>query len=126
MKYCPYCGASLMGGAASFCAECGKKIPPQVEEPQREPRPQEKEKRRKPTTKGPQMRRKSQAGRQRPPKQKKNPMDLNYDGYYDDVKPVDSEELEERMDPELVKRIAILLAGVFVIILASVLLMTFL
>ena len=27
MKYCPYCGASLVGGAASFCAECGKKIP---------------------------------------------------------------------------------------------------
>ena len=27
MKYCPYCGASLVGGAASFCAECGKKDP---------------------------------------------------------------------------------------------------
>ena len=28
MKYCPYCGASLVGGAASFCAECGKRSPP--------------------------------------------------------------------------------------------------
>ena len=34
MKYCPYCGASLVGGAASFCAECGKKIPAQKEAPQ--------------------------------------------------------------------------------------------
>ena len=34
MKYCPYCGASLVGGAASFCAECGKKIPAQTEAPQ--------------------------------------------------------------------------------------------
>ena len=33
MKYCPYCGASLVGGAASFCAECGKKIPAQTEVP---------------------------------------------------------------------------------------------
>jgi len=26
MKYCPYCGAALMGGAVSFCSECGKKL----------------------------------------------------------------------------------------------------
>ena len=39
MKYCPYCGASLVGGAASFCAECGKKIPAQTEVPQSKPKP---------------------------------------------------------------------------------------
>lgn len=27
MKYCPFCGATLLGGAASFCAECGKAVP---------------------------------------------------------------------------------------------------
>jgi uncharacterized membrane protein YvbJ len=27
MKYCPYCGADLIDGAASFCAECGKSMP---------------------------------------------------------------------------------------------------
>lgn len=27
MKYCPYCGAVLVDGAVSFCAECGKKLP---------------------------------------------------------------------------------------------------
>ena len=42
MKYCPYCGASLVGGAASFCAECGKKIPTQTEAPQSKPKPKGK------------------------------------------------------------------------------------
>ena len=27
MKFCPYCGASLPGSAASFCPECGKSLP---------------------------------------------------------------------------------------------------
>lgn len=27
MKYCPYCGADLADGAASFCMECGKSLP---------------------------------------------------------------------------------------------------
>lgn len=27
MKYCPYCGADLSDGAASFCMECGKSLP---------------------------------------------------------------------------------------------------
>ena len=50
-------------------------------------------------------------------------MDINYDGYYDDVKPVDAGEQEEGVDPEMVKKVAILLAGVFAVILASVALM---
>ena len=28
MKYCPFCGADLIEGAVSFCAECGKELPP--------------------------------------------------------------------------------------------------
>ena len=38
MKYCPYCGASLVGGATSCCAECGKTIPVRAEVPQSEPK----------------------------------------------------------------------------------------
>ena len=53
-------------------------------------------------------------------------MDVNYDGYYDDVKPVDAGEQEERINPELVKKIAMLMAGVLVVSLASVVLMTLL
>ena len=30
MKFCPYCGASLVGGAVSFCGECGRQLPPKV------------------------------------------------------------------------------------------------
>ena len=74
----------------------------------------------------PKRHRKPQDEQIHPKKQKKNPMDVNYDGYYDDIKPVDAGEQEERMDPELVKKVAILLAGAFVVILASVLLMTLL
>ena len=125
MKYCPYCGASLLGGAVSFCAECGKKIPEQTEPSQ--PKSSSKEKA---TVKNPL----ENANRQRkphgvpphPPKRRKNPMDVNYDGSYDDVKPVDAGKQEERMDPELVKRVALLLAGVLIVILASVVLMTLL
>ena len=122
MKYCPYCGASLVGGAASFCAECGKKIPVRAEAPQSEPKTTGKTRiREKPTA--PQRRRKPNPGPPNPAKRRKNPMDVNYDGYYDDVKPVDAGEQEEGVDPEMIKKVAILLAGVFAVILASVALM---
>ena len=125
MKYCPYCGASLMGGAVSFCAECGKKIPAQTETPKSKPQLKRKTNARD-CHEAPKRHRKPQDEQIHPKKQKKNPMDVNYDGYYDDIKPVDAGEQEERMDPELVKKVAILLAGAFVVILASVLLMTLL
>ena len=49
-------------------------------------------------------------------------MDVNYDGYYDDVQPIDAGQLGERMDPELIKRIILLVVGALgVIILATVL-----
>lgn len=48
---------------------------------------------------------------------------LSTASYYDDVKPVDAGEQEEGVDPEMVKKVAILLAGVFAVILASVALM---
>lgn len=48
-------------------------------------------------------------------------MDINYDGYYNDVQPVDAGQLGERMDPELVKRIVLLIVGaVGVIVLAAI------
>ena len=122
MKYCPYCGASLVGGAASFCAECGKKIPAQTDVPQSKPKPKGKTSvRERPAPK--QKRRSPPTGPAHPAKRKRNPMDINYDGYYDEVKPVDAGEQEEGVDPEMVKKVAILLAGVFAVILASVALM---
>lgn len=103
MKYCPYCGASLVGGAASFCAECGKKIPAQKEAPQSKPKPKGKTSvRERPAPK--QKRRSPPTGPAHPAKRKRNPMDINYDGYYDDVKPVDAGEQEEGVDPEMSRR----------------------
>ena len=71
MKYCPYCGASLVGGAASFCAECGKKIPTQTEAPQSKPKPKGKTSvRERPAPK--QKRRSPPTGPAHPAKRKRN------------------------------------------------------
>ena len=47
-------------------------------------------------------------------------MDINYDGYYDDVQPTDAGQQSDRMDPEMIKQVALLLCGaVLIIILAA-------
>ena len=52
--------------------------------------------------------------------------DDGYDGYYNDVLPIDSSELPEQMDPALMKQIIILLAGAAAIIALAIILMTLL
>lgn len=124
MKFCPYCGASLLGGAASFCPECGRQIPQQ--EPDQAPRPQPGKKRR--PTEIPPSRRKKRPRQepQRTPRRKKKPMDINYDGYYDDVKPIDAGQQGERMDSEMLKKTALMLVGALGVILLAVVFMTLL
>ena len=124
MKFCPYCGASLLGGAASFCPECGRQIPQQ--EPDQAPRPQPGRKRR--PTEIPPSRRKKRPRQepQRTPRRKKKPMDINYDGYYDDVKPIDAGQQGERMDSEMLKKTALMLVGALGVILLAVVFMTLL
>ena len=41
MKYCPYCGASVLDDTVSFCSECGKKlsIPAKQPEGREQPKP---------------------------------------------------------------------------------------
>ena len=108
MKFCPYCGASLPGSAASFCSECGKELPQRKQTVSKKPR--------KPMHKAPPH----QAPRQPP----KNSITANYDGYYNEVQPVDAGIRGEGMDPELVKRIVLVILGtVAVIALAAVLMM---
>ena len=119
MKYCPYCGAELIPGALSFCSECGKALPVPAErtmpQDQAPPSRQRKEK--------PPKERKPQAPHKSKPDPEREQPNMDYDGYYDDVKPVDAGEQEEGVDPEMVKKGASLLAGVFAVILASVALM---
>lgn len=55
---------------------------------------------------------------------KRNPMDEHYDRYYDDVQPIDADRVGEHMDPELVKRIALVILGAAgMVILSAALLM---
>ena len=112
MKHCPYCGASLPGSAASFCPNCGKPQRKRKKPPQSQP------------TKKPPGPKQVPTAQQSVPASKAP--DDGYDGYYNDVLPIDSSELPEQMDPALVKQIIILLAGAATIIVLAIILMTLL
>ena len=149
MKYCPYCGAALAGGAVSFCAECGKAMPSpkKASEPVRHAPQRSAAERRMPPTGETAKGNRRKAGRAAPPpgktahkglrtlpqrsgdklklpsKPRPDPRDEGYDGYYDDVKPIDNGHIRDRADPVLAKRITILAAGAFAIVIFTVLLM---
>ncbi len=136
MKYCPWCGAAILGGAVSFCAECGKAIPvtSQPQTPEREEAtdlPQDIPKQEQPewAEELPKKAKKNARGKDDAPKRDKrrrmdplsedadsDPRDDGYDGYYDDVRPLDNGHERERMDPALVKKIAFLGGGMVLII----------
>ena len=80
MKYCPYCGAVLVNGAVSFCAECGKALPEteKKEEIHEPPNP-------------PKQKTESLGARRPVPKDA-------YDGYYDDIVPIDEGRFSEGID----------------------------
>ncbi len=137
MKYCPYCGATLLGGAVSFCAECGKPIPgvsqaqpveqsleeaaiPKQDSPESQTQAAKAPVKAKPK-KQPRKERsskKEKRRKERPPvaETEPDPQDEGYDGYYNDVRPVDNGHERERMDPELIKRIALVGGGAVLII----------
>ncbi len=50
-------------------------------------------------------------------------VDDGYDGYYDDVRPVDEGHERDGVDKELIKKIAIIIGVLFVVIIACVALM---
>lgn len=125
MKYCPYCGAELVSGAASFCSECGKNLSTDNEQPER------REMRKKPErSKRRHMRKESvhttpkrQEKKDDRSQEKSNVVHSNqnqepdeYDGYYDDVLPADLNREREGFDMELVKKIGIIAGAVLLII----------
>ena len=97
MKYCPYCGAEILSGAFSFCPSCGESLPvlarPAAEKAPGKPSPQrEKAKKERPRK------------RERPPRKAKQPVPpeveaLDYDGYYEDVQPIDADRQREGVTP---------------------------
>lgn len=159
MKYCPFCGATLMGGAVSFCSECGKPIPTasqtQTSESEdlqdsnlsnpdnqckssvgTDEKPYDKSKV-KPVGKSLQNDKKKKPRKQKKPLKKEkhrnndvfdhnietDPQDDGYDGYYDDVRPLDNGHEKERMDPELIKKVIMVAGGAAIIIILAVVVM---
>ena len=112
MKYCPNCGAELIPGALSFCSECGKALPVPAErtmpQDRAPPRRQRKEK--------PPKERKPKAPHKSKPAPEPDQPNLDYDGYYDDVPPVDLGRPRETANSQLVLRVCGLLAVVVLVI----------
>ena len=116
MKYCPYCGAVLIEEAVSFCAECGKQLP--AGKAQKE-KPKDK----------PEIKKASKKKKKKPTKRTESSIEVEtvvddgYDGYYDDIRPIDEGHEREGVDKELIKKIAIIIGVLFVVIAACVALM---
>jgi hypothetical protein len=77
MKNCIHCGTPVKGSAASFCPKCKKPLKSAVTTQRKAP---------KKSTKAP-------TGSRSPVKERKNPVDGNYDGYYNDRLPDDAEHI---------------------------------
>lgn len=142
MKYCPFCGADLLSPEVSFCAECGKQLPegstaqtmpegqPKPAEVPRKPkkkpapvRPKRKPKKKtRPSIGGaPTKLLKSQSGEKDLPE---SVTADDYDGYYDDVIPIDTGDTRPGLDQEMIKKISLLILGALLVIGLCVVLMT--
>ena len=114
MKYCPYCGADLPDGTVSFWMECGNALP---DEKKNDVQPEKKEQRpvKKKTLPKKRKRKVSKPGAETPA-EKTPVVEEDYDGYYDDVLPMDTGRQREGIDRSIVKKIAILISGLVVVI----------
>ena len=110
MTYCPYCGADLLGGTVSFCSECGKSIKGRKTKAKSEKKPPA-ERKKKTKTKVP-----KDAVTETKPEETIESVDDGYDGYYDDVLPVDENVERQGLDKTMVKNLVIIIAGVIVAI----------
>ena len=117
MKFCPYCGADLVEDVVYFCAECGKQLPSGKSQ---------KENAKEKTT----IKKTSKMKKRLKPIKKaessfdaESVVDDGYDGYYDDVRPIDEDHEREGIDKELIKKITLIIGVLFVVIIACVALM---
>lgn len=115
MKYCPYCGADIPDGAVSFCAECGKALPAK----------QGKTEKSKPAKKTSAVKRKKQKRSTVTEAELQKAYNDGYDGYYEDLLPVDHGKERFETDSAPVKKIIILAVGVLVVIGLCVLMLYF-
>ena len=115
MKYCPYCGAAQEVSAASFCPECGASLTvQQPKAPASRRGTKRKKKKRRPQTQA------------KAAPVKRRPADDGYDGYYRDTPVADGGQVRTGLDPIMAKKIALLAAGVTLVIALAILSMRFL
>ena len=121
LKYCTYCGTELEDERGVFCPECGNTLSDEAKFSNEHKEKTKKEKRRK------------QKGNKKLNRRNTIPnenyiaelerVDDGYDGYYDDVLPVDEGKFRQGIDKEMLKRIIGLLVGVLITIFACVAIM---
>ena len=122
MKYCPYCSADLLGAEISFCSECGKALPDSVHprsDKQNTAKVSESESEKKKGRK-PAKNKKAPKHSKRSARIKEEPVDDGYDGYYDDVQPLDAGTQKEGIDRVLMKKIILLICGLALAIVVSI------
>ena len=113
MKFCPYCGADLIEDGVSFCVECGKQLPAGKAQKER-------------TKDTPQTRKIAKKKKKKSVQhniEEESIVDDGYDGYYNDIRPIDEGHERDGVDKALVKKIAIIISVLFVVIAACVALM---
>ena len=126
MKYCPYCGSKLLNPQASFCVECGKPLSTETQDVSsgNEKKQEHNEHRRKHMKKAKvKSRQKEQSVAADSEKKVEKTKEDDYDGYYDDVCPVDEGSGREEINKDMIKKILLLVAGVLFIAGACVALM---
>lgn len=127
MKYCPYCGTGLPG-AVSFCPECGAKLT-DIGKMQKEKSNEKKL----PDTGIPERNRKEKKRSREKEIQSVTDLDSyvdelvqeddGYDGYYEDIRPIDEDIRQEKTDVTLIWKVAGILVGLLAVIGACVALM---
>lgn len=121
MKFCPYCGADLVDSTVSFCSECGKELP--KEQKDERPVSEEESQSRKPKKKRNRKWIKRRKAKKEPEVEQVQPQDEGYDGYYDDVLPMDDGIQREGIDKELIKKVVLVVVGVLLVVVACVAIM---
>lgn len=121
MKFCPFCGASVLDDTVSFCSECGKSLSisaKQTEE--KEPsKPTKKPTKKKGSDTPPHLKKKKlKNSNPEPPEpsEEVTKAEDGYDGYYDDIVPTDTGKPREGIDWVLMKKIGLIGAAVVIII----------
>lgn len=117
MKYCPYCGASVVDDTVSFCSECGKSLNnPAKQSTGKGPSKSAKDKDSGSTTHLKKKKAKNLNPELPKPAEAETKAEDGYDGYYDDIVPTDTGKPREGVDWVLMKKIGLVGAAVLVII----------